>query len=297
MSIEAIDLELLKVLHLVLAERGVARAARRLHVTPSAVSNSLSRLRDVLHDPLVTRKGRGIVPTPRATQLAPAIARALHELDIALSGSRFDPATCARTFTLAIADVGQLAFGPRIATRLADELPQARLRMIGIDSLVSLGDLASSEIDLHVGLRGRGSALHFERLYEESTVLIAQRRRRVARHALETLHHVAVEMLPGRGLPDAVTEAYRRAGIRRDVVMTVPSFITAAAVVAATDLVATVPASFASAFGARFGVRIVAGPVPERHVEIGLSWHERTHADPASSAFRALVRRAVLATR
>src|SRR6266446_3989728 len=79
-SIASIDLNLMLVLHTVLAERNVARAAERLHVTPSAVSNALARLRDVLGDPLVTRKGRGIVPTPRATELAPAIARAIHEL-------------------------------------------------------------------------------------------------------------------------------------------------------------------------------------------------------------------------
>src|SRR5256885_13571048 len=76
------------VLHTVLAERNVARAAERLHVTPSAVSNALARLRDVLGDPLVTRKGRGIAPTPRATELAPAIARAIHEFEQALQAGR-----------------------------------------------------------------------------------------------------------------------------------------------------------------------------------------------------------------
>ena len=60
MSIASIDLNLLLVLHTVIAERNVARAAERLHVTPSAISNSLARLRDALGDPLVTRKGRGI---------------------------------------------------------------------------------------------------------------------------------------------------------------------------------------------------------------------------------------------
>ena len=94
-SIASIDLNLMFVLHTVLAERNVARAAERLHVTPSAVSNALARLRDVLGDPLVTRKGRGIVPTPRATELAPAIARAIDELEHALHSGSFDAATLA----------------------------------------------------------------------------------------------------------------------------------------------------------------------------------------------------------
>jgi DNA-binding transcriptional LysR family regulator len=79
--LSALDLNLLLVLDTVLAERSVARAARRLHVTPSAVSNALARLRAALDDPLLVRSGRGVVPTPRAAALSPAIARALRDLD------------------------------------------------------------------------------------------------------------------------------------------------------------------------------------------------------------------------
>src|SRR6267378_5780036 len=175
-SIASIDLNLMLVLHTVLAERNVARAAERLHVTPSAVSNALARLRDVLGDPLVTRKGRGIVPTPRATELAPAIARAIHELEHALQAGPFDAASCTRTFTLAVADAGQITWVPRIATAMARELPKAHLRVVGIDSLLSLGDLTSSEIDLHLGVRGKGAGLHVERLFEERVVLVADRK-------------------------------------------------------------------------------------------------------------------------
>src|SRR5262245_66564535 len=102
----------------VLAERSIVRAARRLHVTPSAVSNWLARLRAALDDPLMVRSGRGVVPTPRAAALAPAIARALRDLDRAIHGDLFDPATAERVFTLAIADVGQVVRLPRIVAAL-----------------------------------------------------------------------------------------------------------------------------------------------------------------------------------
>jgi DNA-binding transcriptional LysR family regulator len=302
MNIEHVDLNLLQVLHLVLTERSVARAARRLHVTPSAVSNSLARLRELLDDPLVTRKGRGIVPTPRAAELAPSIAHALRELDVALFATRFDATTCTRAFTLAVADAGQLTYGPAIAKRMLADLPLAQLRLIGIDSLVSLGDLASSEIDLHVGVRGRGSGLHVEPLLVERTVLIARRnhpamRKSVSTSRLAALRHIQIDMVPGRGVRDAVADAYKRANVRRDVAMSVPTFTSAVGIVSATNLVATVPESFANVYAARFGVSIVRGPVPRHHVELVLSWHERTHADPASLAFRALVRRAIIASR
>src|SRR5256885_13997760 len=99
----------------VLLEQNVARAAGRLHVTPSAVSNALARLRELLGDPLVTRKGRGVVPTPRALELGPPVARALRELEQALLAAPFAAATCTRTFTLAVADLGQMTWVPRLA--------------------------------------------------------------------------------------------------------------------------------------------------------------------------------------
>lgn len=301
-SISSIDLNLMLVLHTVLAERNVARAANRLHVTPSAVSNALARLRDVLGDPLVTRKGRGIVPTPRATELAPAIARAIHELEHVLQAGLFDAATCTRTFTLAVADAGQITWVPRIATEMTRALPKAHLRVVGIDSLVSLGDLTSSEIDLHLGVRAKGAGLHVERLFEERTVLVARRGhpalgKRLSRHALGALLHVRVEMVPGRNFRDHLAVAYARAGVPREVVMTVPTFTAAAAVVAASDLVTTLPASLLAVHGTQFGLRTLLAPVSTPAVLMALCWHERTHADPAAVAFRALVRRAVLDAR
>jgi DNA-binding transcriptional LysR family regulator len=270
-------------------------------VTPSAVSNALARLRDVLGDPLVTRKGRGIVPTPRATELAPAIARALHEFEHVLQAG-FDAASCTRTFTLAVADAGQITWVPRIATEITRELPKAHLRVVGIDSLVSLGDLTSSEIDLHLGVRGKGAGLHVERLFEERVVLVARRGhpalgKRPSRGALGGLHHVRVDMVPGRNFRDRVAVAYARAGVPREVVMTVPTFTTAAAVVAASDLVTTLPASLLAVYGTQLGLRALVAPVSTPAVEMALCWHERTHADPAAVAFRALVRRAVLDAR
>jgi DNA-binding transcriptional LysR family regulator len=290
-------LNLLLVLDTVLRERSVAKAAQRLHVTPSAVSNSLAKLRGALGDPLVTRRGRGIVPTPRAAELAPALKRALTELEGALAQGPFHPASCTRTFTLALADALQIAWLPGIASALSKKMPQAQLRVIGIDSLLSLGDLASSDVDLHVGVRASGPGIHAEALYDEPTLLVMRRNREAAvkmsRQQLAALRHVAVELAPGRGFRDPVAAAYTRAGIERQVAMTVPSFGAAAAVVATTSLVATLPRSLFVVQGARWGLRAVKGPVPDHTIAIALCWHERTHADPASAAFRALVAAAI----
>jgi DNA-binding transcriptional LysR family regulator len=298
-SISSLDLNLLLTLHTVLAERSVARAAARLHVTPSAISNALARLRSVLGDPLVTRKGRGIVPTPRATELAPAIARGLKELELAIFAVPFDPASCTRTFTLAVADAGQVTWLPHIADRMLAEMPRAQLRVVGIESLVSLGDLTSAEIDLHVGVPARGAGLHVDPLFKDRTALVVRKGhraigRRLSLRALGELRHVAVELVPGKGFRDPVAAAYARANVRRQVALTVPSFTAAAAVVARTDLVATLPGSMVNTHATRLGIRAVSAPLPDHTVEMALCWHERTHADPAAIAFRSLVRSAVM---
>ncbi len=300
MSLSSIDLNLMLVLHVVLLEQNVARAAGRLHVTPSAVSNALARLRDALGDPLVTRKGRGIVPTPRAIELAPILARTLHDLEAALVTAPFDAARCTRTFTVAVADVGQVAWIPRLAIAMRRELPLAHLRVVGIDALVSLGDLGSSDIDLHLGIRSKAPGLHVEPLLEDRSVLVARRDHpaaaagKLSRRALADLRHVRVDMVPGKRFGDPFAATFAQANIPREIVMTVPSFSTAAEVVAVSDLVTMLPSSLFAAKAASLGLRALATPLPAHTTKFVMSWHERTHADTAARAFRALVRRVVV---
>jgi DNA-binding transcriptional LysR family regulator len=298
-SISAVDLNLLAALHVVLVERNVARAAERLHVTPSAVSNALARLRAVLGDPLFTRKGRGVVPTPRALELAPGLAHAMREIELALSAGPFEPARCTRTFTLAVADVGQIVWSPLFAAAMQRSMPLAHLRVVGIDALVSLGDLASSEVDLHLGIPAKGPGLRAEMLFEERGALVARSRhpvfgRRASRPAIGELRHVRVDMVPTRSFRDPFAAAYAQAGVPRTIVITVPTFSAAAEIVAASDLVTMLPTSFLRAKGKGLGLREVAAPLPSSAVPIAMCWHDRTHDDPAARALRELVRGVVM---
>jgi DNA-binding transcriptional LysR family regulator len=300
-SLSQIDLNLLLILDTVLSERSVVGAARRLHVTPSAISNALARLRAALGDPLVTRVGRGIVPTPRAAALAPALQRALRDLELAVAEDVFDPATTTRQFTLAIADAGQLARLPRLVQLVAAEMPRARLRVVGIDTYVSSGGLAGTEIDVGIiGLADKPPGVHFLPLYEEESVLVARRghrgvRGRVTRAQLARLSHVDVQVAPGRGYRE-LARSYARLGLAREVAIVVPSFTAAAAVVAETDHVATLPSSLVGVLGERLGLRVVSGPAPKVTTVIQLAWHDRTHDDPAMRAFRDVVTRATRAS-
>jgi DNA-binding transcriptional LysR family regulator len=295
-SLETLDLNLLLMLDTVLAERSVVRAARRLHVTPSAVSNALARLRAALEDPLLIRSGRGIVPTPRAAALAPALARALRELDQAVHGDGFDPAKTEREFTLAIADAGQVVKLPRVVATLGAEMPRARLRVLSIDTLFALGGLAGTEIDVAIGAGEKGPNIHLLPLFEERVVLVARVahprvRGRVTKTELAALRHVEVQVAPGRG-SRPLAASYAALGLERDVAVVVPTFTAAAAIVAATDYVASLPTSLVDVLGARLGLRQVPTPLRPVGTTINLLWHERTHQDPALRLFRDLLTRA-----
>lgn len=302
MRLSQLDLNLLVVLETVLAERSVAQAARRLHVTPSAVSNALARLRVALNDPLVVRSGRGIVPTPRAAALAPALHRFLEDLGRAIEGETPDPSSTTRQFTLAIADAGQLVQGARLASDFASKMPLARLRVVGIDTLVSSGGLSGTEIDLAIAaLDEKTPGVQTKALYKESAVLVARLGHplagaSVSKRLLGELRHVDVQVAPGRGYR-GLASAYAQRGIVRDVALIVPSFTAAAAIVAGTDFVATLPERFVARFGKAFGVTKLAVSAPQLSIAIKLAWHERTAHDPLMRVFRDIVETAVQSSR
>ena len=301
MSLATLDLNLLLVLDTVLSERSVVRAARRLHVTPSAVSNALARLRGALDDPLLIRSGRGVVPTPRAAALAPALARSLRELDQAIHGDTFDLATTDREFTLAIADAGQVVKLPRIVAALAARMPRARLRVLSIDTLFASGGLAGTEVDVTIGAGEKGPGIHAQPLYQEQIMLVARAghptiRGRVTKAQLARLRHVEVQVAPGRG-SRPLAASYGALGVVRDIAAVVPTFTAAAAVVAGTDLVASLPGSLVDVLGPRLALRRVATPLAPIRSTINLLWHERTDRDPALRAFRELLERAAGARR
>jgi DNA-binding transcriptional LysR family regulator len=292
------DLNLLMVLDAVLCESSVAKAADRLHVTPSAVSNALARLRVLMGDPLVTKKGRGIVPTPRALELAPKLAKSLRELHDFIHAASFNAAITTRRFTIALSDVGQIVLLPRIAQLFTKEMPQASLRAVGIDSLILLGGLAGAEVDLVIGPDQGSADIHYEPLFEQRAVLICRAKhpalKRRTQPTLDSrLRHVSVDMAPDQGLRNLAGAAYAEAGVSRNIAMIVPTFSAAAAVVATTDLVATVPESLYTAVGRVLNLATLPLPIPPFMIATNMCWHTRTHSDATAAGFRDIVRHAV----
>lgn len=297
MNLAAIDLNRLLVLHAVLTERSVTRAAATLHVTPSAISNALARLRATFDDPLLVRSGRGLVLTPRAAALAPQLADAVAAMARVVESQSFDPARSTRTFTLACSDAEQISEVPRIAAAFARKLPKASLRVMSVDQLESKGGLASGEVDVAIApAHGPIPDVHSIDLYEEQGVLVVreahpQVRRRMSKEQFNTLRHIDILLaLGGPGIGHRIVEEFFAShGLHRDIAISVPSFAAAAAIASQTDWVAGMPRRMAAAFLRQVPLRALAMPVPSVSFRIQLVWHERTHSDAGARFFRSLI--------
>ena len=301
-NLSAIDLNLLLVLHTVLEERSATRAAARLHVTQSAVSNALARLRVLLGDALVVRSGRGLVATPRAGELAPLLREVAERLTLMLDRRGFVPEETARTFTIALADSYQVCDAPRIARAFSARLPRAALRVVSADYLAATDGLASGDVDVTFApAQSVQPGMRSTPLFEERGALVVRRNhprvgRRMTRELFNALPHIDVHVVLGRpGTGHRVAQRqWEEARVRRRVVLTVPYFFVAAMAAAETDAVAALPERVAELAVRLLPLKQVTAVFPLPRLTTAMVWHERTEADPGARYFRKLVAEAVV---
>jgi len=301
-SLAGVDLNLFLVFHTVLSEGSVTGAAQKLHVTQSAVSNALARLRDLLHDPLFVRHGRGLVPTPRARELAPLVQRAIGEFQSAVDGAAFVPAQSSRRFTLAWSDAQSIAHLPALLPRFERELPHATLRIVTVDFLLATNGLAVGEVDLAVGpVQAAFPPLLHEPIYAEEVVLAVRRDhakiiRCLLREQFDEIEFVDIQLALGQGGVGnmLMTELLARHGFSWRVGMVAPDFTTAAHAAAVSDYVVGLPARAARAFCGFLPLEMIELPAflnrPTMHM--ALLWHPRTEQDAGARYFRRMVKEA-----
>src|ERR1051325_10242776 len=146
------DLNLLVTLDVLLTEGSVARAARRLHLSPSAMSRALARLRETTGDPLLVRAGRGLVPTPRALELRGRVGQLVQDSEAVLRPAEtLDPKRLIRTFTLRTSEGFAENFGPGLIARVGKEAPGVRLRFVQKPDKDST-PLREGTVDLETGV-------------------------------------------------------------------------------------------------------------------------------------------------
>ncbi|HWJ93197.1 MAG TPA: LysR family transcriptional regulator [Telluria sp.] len=287
------DFNLLLTLDALLAEGSVARAARRLKLSPSAMSRALARLRAVTGDPLLVRAGRGLVPTPRALELRERVSELVSGAEEVLRpASQLDLPSLSRTFAIRSSDGFVENVGAALVMRVAADAPGARLRFLQKTDKDSAG-LREGTVDLETGVVGSETGLEVRTraLFDDCFVGVVR-----AGHPLTDGPVTAERYAAGRhvlvsrrgGEEGLMDRHLQRLGLERTIHATVGGFGAALALARGTDLIATVPDRHTSQL--RAGMHSFALPFDADAITVSMLWHPRMDGDLAHRWLRSCVR-------
>jgi DNA-binding transcriptional LysR family regulator len=298
-NLRSIDLNLLVTFEAVLAERSVSAAAERLGLTQSAVSHALRRLRTTFGDQLLVRTSDGMEPTPRALQIAAVVSEALGQISQVIDEQKgFDPQVSERSFTLRVSEYVAPFLLPTLCSRLRREAPRLTLRVAHFDPREADGRIGPDEIHVRTAsLAPAAAASVGQRLLEDEFVVLmstshpqAGRPMTLERY-LELPHMKVAAAALGTNMID---DALGIRGLRRNVVLTVPSWFEMRGVIAGTDLVAAMPRRWAGDPAFSEGCVWQHLPLEEVVFAVDLRWRVRDARDPGHRWLRELIARAMV---
>lgn len=287
------DFNLLAVLDVLLAEGSVAGAAKRLRLSPSAMSRALARLRETTGDPLLVRAGRGLVPTPRAIELREQVGQLVQDAQAVLRpAEKLDLTRLVRTFTLRTREGFVENFGPALLARVGREAPGVRLcfvQKLDKDST----PLRDGAVDLETGVIGKTTApeLRVQALFRDRFIGVVRMGHPLSEGEVTSARYAAARHIAvsRRGLgAEPVDEALAPLGLQREVAAIVGGFSAALALARESELVASVPERHTGKL--RAGMLSFPLPVATPDITVSLMWHPRLDADPAHRWLRACVR-------
>ncbi|HPW32987.1 MAG TPA: LysR family transcriptional regulator [Arenimonas sp.] len=286
------DLNLLITLDVLLAEGSVARAARRLRLSPSAMSRALARLRETMGDPLLVRAGRGLVPTPRALEIREQVAQLVQGAESVLRPAQIlKLKQLVRTFTLRTSDGFVENFGPKLIARIHDEAPGVRIRFLQKTEKSSAA-LRDGSVDLETGVvdETTGPEVRTRALFRDHLIGAVQMGHALCKGKITDARYAAGRhiLVSRKGLekgdPD---EALDAVGLTREISTIVSGFSAALSLARDSDLIATVPRRHTE--NLRSGMYSFSLPVSTPEFTVSMLWHPRMDGDAAHRWLRGCV--------
>jgi DNA-binding transcriptional LysR family regulator len=306
MNLSACDLNLLVVFDALMRERSVTRAAAQVGLSQPAMSHALRRLRDMLHDDLFVRMPTGMIPTPRAEELAPTLRQALDAIERAFEAPGFDPALATREFSVALDNRAALALAAPLVLQVSEAAPGVTLRLRPSGTLDLAGLLDRGELDLAVvgdAHRAVGERFGSRQLFEDVFVLVMRsghpaQDERPSLPWLAGLQHLEISS-SGDDIR-FLDVALAAKGLARRVVLSAP-YLSAPALLTQSDMVAVVGQRVAAEFARVHPVAIKPLPrlAPDRGADRKMDrtaaaqavmiWHRRSNGLPAHRWLRGLL--------
>jgi DNA-binding transcriptional LysR family regulator len=291
----ALDLNLLVVFDAIMRDRSVTRAGQRLGLSQPAMSHALTRLRHMLKDELFVRSPNGMMPTPRAEELATPIRIALDGLEQSLEPVQFEPSKATVTFRIAVDNYAAIVLVAPIAAHIARNAPGVTLDFRPSGTLNVLEQLDRSELHLAIGPSGvQGERFSRRRLLQDQFVVVhrkghpAARAQEFATEKLITLPQL--EISSAQFGPDFVEAGPGRSKPISKSAMRAP-FLSAAQILATSDLVSVLPLNVAKTMTRSHPLvfqRLSRSPKP---IEAAMIWLRRLDNQPAHAWLRDVISR------
>ncbi len=289
--LRGVDMNLLLPLQALLEERNVTRAAKRIHLTQSAASRALERLREALHDDLLVRSGAQYELTPRASDLLQELHLLLPRLEQFWTGQAFSPASVKGRVRIAMTDYAATLILPPLIAACAEQAP-------GVSVEVSTWwehaheDLSAAKVDLVFSPLSVPPTFRVEPLFQERFVCLSRKRFASGKRAIAMAHylkcrHISVETEPNQ--QNLVDRALSELGIRRNITLRVPFLLPALQVLLHSDLLLTTPFRLARLAQESTALSTARAPAELPTFQYTSVWHPRLEREPLQAWFRTLV--------
>jgi DNA-binding transcriptional LysR family regulator len=298
-NLRSVDLNLLVVFDALMAERNVTRAAVRNGLSQPAVSKALNRLRYLFDDPLFIRRDRCMEPTPRAVELSGPIHGALTNISRTLARrGAFNPAEISATVAVAAIDLHQTSLLPALIARLRKDAPGLHLQLKAGDRFSQHETLETGEVDVAIGPAGKTrDTLRALPLWKDHLITLVAAGNPIAKnltlnsfaaavHAVDAGH---VHVTPEGEATSVVDAILAASGLRREVAVVLPSSVGIPPIVAATDLIGTLPSRVVRELAPLQNVLLLPAPFPAIEVSSHLLWHIRTENRPLHVWLRSVI--------
>jgi DNA-binding transcriptional LysR family regulator len=294
MNFNRIDLNLFLVFEVIYAEGGITRASERLNLSQPAISHALGRLRELFDDPLFTRKGHVMTPTPFARRLIEPVREALRSLEMTLCQiDSFDNRRAKRRFTVGLREIVEAGLLPILTKKLEKSAPHVELSIVRAERRELENELSTGTLDLAVDVHlPVGEEIRRHKLCEERLVVVARRDHPCVSQTLDLETYLAQEHIlvtqRRRGLSPEDYELNRQ-NLRRNIRMRCQSYLTACRAVAESDMLLTMAERWAPVVNSHLNNQLAPFPLDFTAYDSYVYWSRQSENDAANAWLRELV--------
>ena len=291
MNLKETDLNLFKAFDVIYTEKNLTKAGEILGITQPAVSNALSRLREMFNDELFIRSSKGMLPTPVAQDIIKDVREALGLMNKTIAQTdSFDPSTSEVTFKISIGDSSEYRLLPILLKELAKDAPNISVESFLIPRKETPKELSAGNVDFCIDPPVHtDSFLRHKKIYEDDYVLIARKghpimkKKKISMDEYLSLSHIHVSnRKTGIGLVDM---ALNRLGHSRKITLRSQNFLVAPFVIERSDLVISTTRGFAK----HRGLEVMELPFKIDPIVLHLYWHESKDSDLSNQWMRELM--------